>query len=69
MSCTLLFSTTTLDHAVAMQREAGLSANLGLSSAGPGLPPQALAAVRSTARRRVRGRDHTDDTRTVNRFR
>ncbi|TML68685.1 MAG: FtsX-like permease family protein [Actinobacteria bacterium] len=48
MSCTLLFSTTTLDHAVTAQRHAGLSANLALSSSGPGLPPSTLNAVRST---------------------
>src|SRR5206468_9302786 len=49
MSCTLLFSTTTLDHAVAAQRHAGLAADFALTSAGPGLPPAALGAARSTA--------------------
>src|SRR4051794_1240475 len=48
MSCTLLFSTTTLDHVVTQQRHDGLSADLVVSSAGAGLPPAALAAVRST---------------------
>src|SRR3954468_13291216 len=48
MSCTLLFSTTTLDHVVTHQRHDGLSADLVVSSAGAGLPPAALAAVRST---------------------
>src|SRR4051795_8875196 len=48
MSCTLLFSTTTLDHAIAQQRHDGLSADLALSSSGPGLAPSTLNAVRST---------------------
>src|SRR3954471_7634298 len=48
MSCTLLFSTTTLDHAITAQRHAGLSADLALSSSGPGLPPSTLDAVRAT---------------------
>ncbi len=48
MSCTLLFSTTTLDHAITQQRHDGLSADLALSSSGPGLPPSTLNAVRST---------------------
>src|SRR5204862_1929355 len=47
MSCTLLFSTTTLDHAITAQRPAGLSAALAVSSSGPGLPPSTLSAVRS----------------------
>jgi putative ABC transport system permease protein len=49
MSCTLLFSTTTIDHAITEQRHAGLSADLALSSSGPGLAPSTLSAVRSTA--------------------
>ena len=48
MSCTLLFSTTTLDHAITQQRHDGVSADLALSSSGPGLPPSTLSAVRST---------------------
>jgi putative ABC transport system permease protein len=48
MSCTLLFSTTTIDHAITQQRHAGLSADLALSSSGPGLAPSTLNAVRST---------------------
>jgi putative ABC transport system permease protein len=49
MSCTLLFSTTTIDHATAGQRHAGLTGQLALTSSGPGLPGAALAAVRDTA--------------------
>ena len=48
MSCTLLFSTTTFDHAISEQRDAGLSGDLALSSAGAGLPAAALDAVRAT---------------------
>jgi putative ABC transport system permease protein len=48
MSCTLLFSTTTFDHAIGEQRTAGLSGELALSSAGAGLPAAALDAVRAT---------------------
>jgi putative ABC transport system permease protein len=49
MSCTLLFSTTTQDHAVRQQRQAGLSGELAITGAGPGLPASALADVRATA--------------------
>ena len=48
MSCTLLFSTTTHDHAVTQQRHAGLAGELAVTSAGPGLPAAALADVRAT---------------------
>jgi putative ABC transport system permease protein len=48
MSCTLLFSTTTTDHAVSQQREAGLSGQLAITSSGPGLPAAALAGARAT---------------------
>jgi putative ABC transport system permease protein len=48
MSCTLLFSTTTFDHVVGTQRNAGMSQDLAVSTAGPGLPPAALADVRLT---------------------
>jgi putative ABC transport system permease protein len=48
MSCTLLFSTTTLDHVVTQQRHDGIAADLVVSSAGPGLPREALADVRAT---------------------
>jgi putative ABC transport system permease protein len=48
MSCTLLFSTTTQDHAVSQQRQAALSGELAISSAGSGLAPATLDAVRST---------------------
>jgi putative ABC transport system permease protein len=48
MSCTLLFSATTLDHAVNQERRAGLSGDLALTGAGPGLPAAALADVRAT---------------------
>ncbi len=46
--CTLLFSTTTIDHVVAQQRGAALHADLALTSRGPGLPAAALAEVRAT---------------------
>ena len=48
MSCTLLFSTTTQDHAVSQQRQAALSGELAISSAGSGLAPATLNAVRAT---------------------
>jgi putative ABC transport system permease protein len=48
ISCTLLFSTTTIDHAVAQQKRAGLSGELAITSGGPGLPGAALADVRAT---------------------
>src|SRR5215210_5630391 len=48
LSCTLLFSTTTTDHAVSQQRHAGLSADLAVASSGPGLPAATLADARAT---------------------
>ncbi len=48
LSCTLLFSTTTLEHAIHQERQAGLTGQLAITSAGPGLPPAALAQVRAT---------------------
>ncbi len=48
MSCTLLFSSTTLDHAVTQERRAGVTGELAVTSAGPGLPDAALADVRAT---------------------
>ena len=48
MSCTLLFSTTTTDHAVSQQRQAALSGQLAITSSGPGLPTPALADARAT---------------------
>src|SRR3954447_13806133 len=45
MSCTLLFSTTTLDHVVTQQRDKGITADLVVSSAGAGLPRAVLPAV------------------------
>jgi putative ABC transport system permease protein len=48
LSCTLLFSSTTIDHAVTQQRHAGLEAELAVTSTGPGLPVAALADVRAT---------------------
>jgi putative ABC transport system permease protein len=47
LSCTLLFSSTTIDHAVTQQRRAGLTGELAITSAGPGLPTAALADVRA----------------------
>ena len=48
LSCTLLFSSTTTDHAVKAQRSAGLGDDLAVSSVGAGLPSAALADVRAT---------------------
>ena len=48
MSCTLLFSTTTQDHAVSQQRQAALAGELAITSTGPGLAPATLDAVRAT---------------------
>src|SRR5829696_7057809 len=48
MSCTLLFSSTTMDHAVSQERHAGLSGELAITSSGPGLPSAALADARAT---------------------
>jgi putative ABC transport system permease protein len=48
MSCTLLFSSTTIDHATSAQRHAALSAELALTSSGPGLPAPLLTDVRAT---------------------
>ena len=48
LSCTLLFSSTTIDHAVTQQRHAGLEGELAVTSSGPGLPAAALADVRAT---------------------
>jgi putative ABC transport system permease protein len=47
LSCTLLFSTTTQDHAVKQERQAGLLSDLAVKSQGPGLPVAALAETRS----------------------
>jgi putative ABC transport system permease protein len=48
MSCTLLFSSTTIDHAVVEQRQAALAADLVLTSGGAGLPVAALSDVQAT---------------------
>ncbi|MET0524772.1 MAG: FtsX-like permease family protein, partial [Nocardioides sp.] len=48
LSCTLLFSSTTIDHAVTQQRHAGLEGELAITSTGSGLPAAALADVRAT---------------------
>src|ERR1700704_2135377 len=48
MSCTLLFSSTTQDHAVSQERRAVLTGELAITSADPGLPFAALAAARAT---------------------
>src|SRR5215207_8876290 len=48
LSCTLLFSSTTIDHAVTQERHAGLAGELALTSTGPGLPAAALADARAT---------------------
>jgi putative ABC transport system permease protein len=48
LSCTLLFSSTTIDHAVTQERAAGVSGELAITSTGPGLPAGALAEARAT---------------------
>jgi putative ABC transport system permease protein len=48
LSCTLFFSTTTIDHATTQQRQAALTGQLAITSAGPGLPAAALADTRAT---------------------
>jgi putative ABC transport system permease protein len=47
LSCTLFFSTTTIDHATSQQRQAGLTGQLAITSAGAGLPAAALADARA----------------------
>ena len=47
LSCTLLFSSTTIDHAVTKERHAGVTGELAVTSSGPGLPAAALADVRA----------------------
>src|SRR5206468_2256028 len=48
MSCTLLFSTTTIDHAVTQQKQTGLTGQLAVTSSGAGLPAAALTDARTT---------------------
>src|SRR5215471_6086977 len=48
LTCTLFFSTTTIDHATTQQRSAALTGQLAITSAGPGLPAAALADTRAT---------------------
>src|SRR4051794_34259592 len=48
LSCTLLFSSTTIDHAVSQERHAGLAAQLAITSGGGGLPRAALSDARAT---------------------
>jgi putative ABC transport system permease protein len=48
LSCTLLFSTTTIEHAIRMQRHAALTGQLAINTAGPGLPIAVLADARAT---------------------
>jgi hypothetical protein len=45
----LLCSSTTMDHAVTQQRQAGLSGELAITSTGPRLPAGALADARATS--------------------
>jgi putative ABC transport system permease protein len=47
MSCTLLFSTTTIDHAVTQQKHAGLTGQLAVTGSGAGLPAAALTDARA----------------------
>jgi putative ABC transport system permease protein len=46
LSCTLYFSTTTIEHAITQQRHAALTGQLAITDAGPGLPPAALRDAR-----------------------
>ncbi len=46
LCCTLLFSASTIDHAVSEERRAGVTADLAVTSTGPGLPAAALADAR-----------------------
>ena len=48
LSCTLFFSSTTIDHATTQQRQAGLTGQLAITSAGPGLPAAVLTDTRAT---------------------
>jgi putative ABC transport system permease protein len=48
LTCTLFFSTTTIEHATSQQQLAGLTGQLAITSAGPGLPAAALADTRAT---------------------
>jgi putative ABC transport system permease protein len=48
MSCTLLFSATTTDHAITQQRKAGLTGQLAITSSGAGLPAAVLADAQAT---------------------
>ena len=48
VSCTFFFGFTTIDHATTQQMQAGLTGQLAITSAGPGLPAAALADVRAT---------------------
>jgi putative ABC transport system permease protein len=49
MSSTLLFSTTTFDHAISQQRDAGISSDVAMWSQGAGIPPSLLPDVRRTS--------------------
>jgi putative ABC transport system permease protein len=48
VSCTFFFGFTTIDHATTQQMRAGLTGQLAITSAGPGLPAAALADARAT---------------------
>ncbi len=48
LSCTLLFSSTTIEHATSQQRHAALTGQLAITASGPGLPAAALSDARAT---------------------
>src|SRR6476469_8866921 len=48
LSCTLFFSSTTIDHATTQQRQAALTGQLAITSAVPGLPVAVLTDTRAT---------------------
>jgi putative ABC transport system permease protein len=48
LSCTFLFSSTTIEHATSQQLQAGLTGQLAITGAGPGLPAAALSDARAT---------------------
>src|SRR6516165_3255019 len=48
LSCTFFFGFTTIEHATSQQQSAALTGQLAITSAGPGLPADALADTHAT---------------------
>ena len=63
MSCTLLFSSTTIDHAVSQERHAGLTGELAITSGGPGLPRRGAVRRARDARSALGGGADVHDAR------